>query len=115
MGGLKPAWLTIPSLIRLIAARFTLSRSPVPLPPRDSAKWRGPLRAFAWGVSATTSTILSPVLFVTYIGFGALAHDTHFSLAWALKSTLLVSAGPAQIIRISTLARRRPLCSRRSQ
>src|ERR1700744_1822963 len=43
-------------------------------------------------------------MFVTYIGIGALAHDTHFSLAWALLSTLLVWAGPAQIILISTLA-----------
>ena len=55
-------------------------------------------------MSATASTILSLVLFVTYIGIGALAHDTHFSLAWALMSTLLVWAGPAQIILISTLA-----------
>ena len=51
----------------------------------------------------TASTVLSLVLFVTYIGIGALAHDTHFSLAWALIATLLVWAGPAQIILISTL------------
>ena len=38
----------------------------------------------------TASTVLSLVLFVTYIGIGALAHDTHFSLAWALIATLLV-------------------------
>src|SRR5258708_36376145 len=50
------------------------------------------------------STVLSLVLFVTYIGIGALAHDTHFSLAWALLSTALVWAGPAQIILITTLA-----------
>ena len=43
-----------------------------------------PLRAFAWGMSSVTATVLSLVLFVTYIGIGALAHDTHFSLAWAL-------------------------------
>ncbi len=55
-------------------------------------------------MSAVRSTILSVVLFVTYIGIGALAHDTHFSLAWALMGTLLVWAGPAQIILISTLA-----------
>jgi predicted branched-subunit amino acid permease len=55
-------------------------------------------------MSAVRSTILSAVLFVTYIGIGALAHDTHFSLAWALLATLLVWAGPAQIILISTLA-----------
>jgi predicted branched-subunit amino acid permease len=47
--------------------------------------------------------VLALVLFVTYIGIGALSHDTHFSLAWALTATLLVWAGPAQIILISTL------------
>jgi predicted branched-subunit amino acid permease len=52
---------------------------------------------------STASTVLSLVLFVTYIGIGALAHDSHFSLAWALAATLLVWAGPAQIILISTL------------
>src|SRR5262249_47861215 len=87
--------------------RFTLLRSPLPLlplPPLDSPRWHGSLRAFAWGMSSTASTILSLVLFVTYIGIGALAHDTHFSLAWALASTAFVWAGPAQIILISTLS-----------
>jgi predicted branched-subunit amino acid permease len=73
-------------------------------PPLDSPQWYKPLRAFALGMAAVRSTILSAVLFVTYIGIGALAHDTHFSLAWALLATLLVWAGPAQIILISTLA-----------
>ena len=49
------------------------------------------------------STVLALVLFATYLGIGALAHDTHFSLGWALASTTLVWAGPAQIILISTL------------
>jgi predicted branched-subunit amino acid permease len=61
------------------------------------------LRAFAWGMSSVTSTIMTPVLFATYLGIGALAHDSHFSLAWALASTLFVWAGPAQIILISML------------
>jgi predicted branched-subunit amino acid permease len=61
------------------------------------------VRAFAWGLRSVTSTVLTLVLFATYIGIGALAHDTHFSLGWALASTLLVWAGPAQIILISTL------------
>src|ERR1700742_1718482 len=73
-------------------------------PPLDSPAWNRPLGAFAVGMSAVRSTILSAVLFVTYVGIGALAHDTHFSLAWALLATLLVWAGPAQIILISTLA-----------
>jgi predicted branched-subunit amino acid permease len=54
-------------------------------------------------VSAVASTVLTLVLFATYLGIGALAHDTGFSLLWVLLSTLLVWAGPAQIILISTL------------
>ena len=72
-------------------------------PPLDSPQWHNPVRAFAWGMSAVASTLLSLVLFVTYLGIGALAHDSHFSLFWALASTLLIWAGPAQIILISTL------------
>jgi hypothetical protein len=53
-----------------------------------------------WSV---TSTVLALVLFATYLGIGALAHSTHFSLGWALASTVFVWAGPAQIILISTL------------
>jgi predicted branched-subunit amino acid permease len=52
---------------------------------------------------SVTLTVLALVLFATYIGIGALAHDTHFSLGWVLASTLFVWAGPAQIILISTL------------
>ena len=55
-------------------------------------------------MGATRWTVMSAVMFATYIGIGALAHDTRFSLAWAMLSTLLVWAGPAQIILISTLA-----------
>src|SRR3954466_12342523 len=73
------------------------------LPPIDSPQWQSPLRAFAWGMSSVGSTVLTLVLFATYIGIGALAHDSRFSLGWALGSTLLVWAGPAQIILISTL------------
>jgi predicted branched-subunit amino acid permease len=65
--------------------------------------WQGSLQAFAWGLRSVASTILTLVLFATYLGIGALAHDTHFSLAWALACTLFVWAGPAQIILISTL------------
>jgi predicted branched-subunit amino acid permease len=61
------------------------------------------MRAFAWGIRSVTSTVLTLVLFATYLGIGALAHDTRFSLGWVLASTVLVWAGPAQIILISTL------------
>jgi predicted branched-subunit amino acid permease len=73
------------------------------LPPLDSPHWKNPVRTFVWGMSAVTSTVLALVLFATYLGIGALAHDTHFSLLWALASTILIWAGPAQIILISTL------------
>jgi predicted branched-subunit amino acid permease len=74
------------------------------LPPLDSPKWNSSLRAFGWGMSATGATILSAVLFVTYIGIGALSNGAQFSLFWALLATTLVWAGPAQIILITTLA-----------
>jgi predicted branched-subunit amino acid permease len=76
---------------------------PVPLPALDSPGWQSSARAFAWGLRAVASTVLTLVLFATYLGIGALAHDTHFSLGWVLASTALVWAGPAQIILISTL------------
>src|SRR5512143_3348637 len=85
------------------ARKIPQLRHPVALPPLDSPQWHNPLRAFAWGLSSITQTILTIVLFVTYLGIGALAHDTGFSLAWALVSTLFVWAGPAQIILITTL------------
>src|ERR1700709_682342 len=78
-------------------------RVPVPLPALDSPAWQGSARAFAWGLRSVASTILTLVLFATYLGIGARGHDTHFSLGWALASTVLVWAGPAQIILISTL------------
>src|SRR3954469_1862505 len=78
-------------------------RVPVPLPALDSPKWQSSARAFAWGLRSVASTVLTLVLFATYLGIGALAHDTHFSLGWVLASTALVWAGPAQIILISTL------------
>jgi hypothetical protein len=37
----------------------------MPLPPLDSPKWHGPFRAFAWGMSSVTATVLSLVLFAT--------------------------------------------------
>lgn len=76
----------------------------MPLPPLDSPSWTTAPRAFAQGLLSVGQTVLSLVLFATYVGIGALAHDTHFSLGWVMTSTLLVWAGPAQIILISTLA-----------
>lgn len=85
------------------ATTHTFARLPLALPARDSPTWHSSFRAFGWGMRSVGSTILTLVLFATYLGIGALAHDTHFSLGWALASTLFVWAGPAQIILISTL------------
>jgi predicted branched-subunit amino acid permease len=79
------------------------NRTPVALPPLSSPQWHSALRSFGWGFRSTAATVMSLVLFATYLGIGALAHDSHFSLGWALAGTLLVWAGPAQIILISTL------------
>src|SRR3982751_241453 len=78
-------------------------RSHLAFPPLDSPVWQSPMRAFAWGMGSVASTVLTLVLFATYLGIGALAHDSHFSAGWALASTVLIWAGPAQIILISTL------------
>jgi predicted branched-subunit amino acid permease len=55
------------------------------------------------------TSVLSLVLFANFIGIGALSHDTHFSPAWAVMSTIMIWAGPAQIIMISTLGSGAPL------
>ncbi len=62
----------------------------------NTAAWLGGFRA-AW------FSVFAYVLFGTYIGIGALAYDFNFSLVWVTLSTLLVWAGPAQVILISTL------------
>src|SRR5260370_7191389 len=103
MEGLPLDCLTQAGFASVMHGTTHLSRFAVPLPPQDSPSWQSPLRAFAWGVRSVASTVLTLVLFATYLGIGALAHDTHFSLGWVLASTLLVWAGPAQIILISTL------------
>jgi predicted branched-subunit amino acid permease len=46
---------------------------------------------------------------VTYIGFGALAHDFGFSLGWAEFSTVLMWAAPAQVILVTALGSGAPL------
>src|SRR6202163_4096111 len=104
MTALKPGFLDATAFPQPYAANdLTILRHPMALPPLDSPQWHSSLHAFAWGARSVGSTVLTLVLFATYLGIGALAHDTHFSLAWALASTAFVWAGPAQIILISTL------------
>lgn len=59
--------------------------------------------AYRAGFAATGKSVFSYVLFGTYIGIGALSHDFGFSITWALACTILVWAGPAQVILISAL------------
>ena len=59
--------------------------------------------AYLGGLRQAAVSVFAYVLFGTYIGIGALAYDFNFSLTWVTLSTLLVWAGPAQVILISTL------------
>lgn len=59
--------------------------------------------AYLGGLRQAAFSVFAYVLFGTYIGIGALAYDFNFSPAWVTLSTLLVWAGPAQVILISTL------------
>ncbi len=52
---------------------------------------------------AGITSIFALVLVGTYIGLGALAHDVGFSLAWTVLATVLLWAGPAQVILTSAL------------
>ena len=61
------------------------------------------LAAFAHGLGAAARSVFLFVVFGTYVGIGALAHDLGFSLPWALGTTLLVWAAPNQVILISAL------------
>ncbi len=55
------------------------------------------------GMRAALTSVFSLVLVGTYVGIGALAHDYGFSLVWVMLSTVLLWAGPAQVIMISAL------------
>ncbi len=78
----------------------------MPVPKLD---FQSDAAALLGGIRAAWLSIFAYVLFGTYIGIGALAHDFNFSLTWVTLSTLLVWAGPAQVILISTLGGGAPL------
>jgi predicted branched-subunit amino acid permease len=59
--------------------------------------------AFRAGLRASFLSVFVMVLVGTYVGIGALAHDYSFSLGWVMASTVLVWAGPSQVIMISAL------------
>ena len=68
-----------------------------------------PAVAFARGIKAGLTSVFAYVLFGTFIGYGALCHDLGFSLPWALLSSVIVWAGPAQVILVTTLGTGAPL------
>jgi len=62
------------------------------------------MAAFRRGYAAALRSVFLLVVFGTYIGIGALAHDLGFDVGWAMLSTVLVWAAPGQVIVASALA-----------
>jgi len=60
-------------------------------------------QTFIRGLLSAWTSVFFLVLFGTYIGIGALAHDYGFPSGWLALSTVLVWAAPAQVILISSL------------
>jgi predicted branched-subunit amino acid permease len=65
--------------------------------------------AFFGGVRSAITSVFFLMIGGTYIGIGALAHDFGFMSWWLAFSTVLVWAGPAQVILISALGTGAPL------
>lgn len=61
-------------------------------------------RAYVAGLFAAWISVFCPVIGGTYVGLGALAHDLGFSLGWMAISTVVIWAGPAQLVLMSALA-----------
>jgi predicted branched-subunit amino acid permease len=68
--------------------------------PPPTSKKASPFMA---GVRTACTSVFALVLIGTYVGIGALAHSYGFSLVWVVVSTVLVWAGPAQVILLSAL------------
>jgi predicted branched-subunit amino acid permease len=75
-----------------------MSSAPAASPPHPSA-----IVTFFAGFRAAWLSVMAYVLIGTYIGLAALAHDFGFSVWWVMASTVLVWAGPAQVILVSLL------------
>ncbi len=59
--------------------------------------------AFFGGVRSALTSVFFPVIGGTYVGIGALAHGFGLGPWWLAASTVLVWAGPAQVILVSAL------------
>jgi predicted branched-subunit amino acid permease len=60
--------------------------------------------AYVRGLRAALMSVFTYVIFGTFVGYGALCDGLGFGFGWALLSTVLVWAGPAQLIVVTTLA-----------
>jgi predicted branched-subunit amino acid permease len=72
-------------------------------PPTPATRPQSNADAFLAGARTALTSVFTPVTTGTYIGIGVLAHDLGFSMLWVLLSTVLIWAGPAQVIVISAL------------
>src|SRR6478672_6354531 len=70
MTALRPACLTSACSVSVMPDMNQTVRLSVPLPAFDSPQWQSSLRAFAWGMRSVASTVLTLVLFATYLGIG---------------------------------------------
>ncbi len=59
--------------------------------------------AFFDGVKSALTSVFFLVIGGTYVGIGALAHGVGLTASWLALSTLLIWAGPAQVILMSAL------------
>src|SRR5262249_47844657 len=74
-------------------------------PPTPTNLWhRSGAGAFLAGFRAAWLSALAYVVIGTYISIAALTRDFGFGLWWAMASTVLVWAAPAQVILVSALA-----------
>ncbi len=71
--------------------------------PGDPKIYASSTAAFFAGARSALRSVYVVVLIGTYIGLGALAHDVGLSSAWMMASTIIVWAGPAQLIIISAV------------
>ena len=64
---------------------------------------------FLLGCRTAFTSVFGFVIAFTYIGFGALCHDYGLSMGWAMLSTALQWAGPAQVLLVTGLGAGAPL------
>ena len=62
-----------------------------------------PTEGFLYGCRVALTSVFAFVITFTYVGFGAMCHDYGFSVGWAMLSSALQWAGPAQVILVTAL------------